>query len=103
MAIQLSATRFEFPSVTGSAQSQTRTVLFNGIVQRAVAAVQGFDTHCNNGDRHALQERVKLSVVSISGNAVNVSASFLLRDSFGSIDDPCSGKADAVVIADVAA
>lgn len=102
MAIQLSATHFEFPSVTGSAQSQTRTVLFNGTVQRAVAAMQGFDIRYNNGDHHLLEERVKLTVVGISGNAVNVTASFLLRDSSGNIDDPYSGNVDAVVIADVA-
>jgi putative flippase GtrA len=101
MTTQMQTIRFTFPSVTGSSQTQTRTVFFNGAVQQAVAMVQGFEVHYNNGDHHVLQELIQLSIASIIGTTVGVTANFLLRDSSGNIDDPYSGSIDAVVIANV--
>lgn len=104
MAIVMTTIRFDFPSVTGSVQTQNRLINFGGgggVVRQAAVMLRGFEVHYNNGDHHVLQERIQLDLSSTAGGVVNVVASFLLRDSSGNIDDPYSGSIDAVVIADV--
>ena len=76
------------------------TVPFTGTVRSAGAALNGFDITYNNGDHHLLREVIDLSVEHDT-NSVTVTASFLLRDNSGNIDDRFSGHVDCLIIADV--
>jgi hypothetical protein len=101
MAIVLTSTEFAFPSVTGSTQSQVRSINFGRTVQHVAVMLAGFDIRYNNGDHHVLRESIQLRISGNNGGVVNVEAKFLLRDGSGNIDDPYSGSIDAVVIADL--
>jgi hypothetical protein len=100
MAIVMAKTHFDFPSVTGLQQIQTRQINF-GRVRNVAVTLQGFDIKYTNGDHHLLEESIRLSAFVLPNGVVDVSADLLLRDSSGNIDDPYSGSIDAVVIADV--
>lgn len=101
MAIRFASRTLNFDPTAGQIQVQTVTVPFPGTVRNAEAALKGFDITYNNGDHHVLRERIDLNVAHDS-DSVTVTASFLLRDSSGTIDDPFSGLIECLIIADVA-
>ena len=97
---------FTFEPTSGRIQTRTvRTPPFRGNVLRAQAMLKGFDISYTNGDHHVLREEIDLSVSldSAHPNTVLVKANFLLRDSSGNIDDPFTGRVEAVVIAQTTA
>jgi hypothetical protein len=101
MAIVMAKTNFNFPSVTGLQQIQTRQINFGRTVRHVAVTLQGFDIKYTNGDHHLLEESIRVSAFVLPNGVVDVSADLLLRDGSGNIDDPYSGSIDAVVIADV--
>ena len=97
---------FSFDPTAGRIQQLTaRTPPFRGSVLRAQAMLKGFDITYNNGDHHVLREEIALDVALDPAHptTVNVTATFLLRDSSGNIDDPFSGNVRAIVIAQTTA
>ena len=101
MAISMAKLHFDFPSVTGPQQLQSRKIDFGRTVQNMAVILQGFDIQYNNGDHHVLQESIEVSGFVLGRSVVDVFAFILLRDGSGNIDDPYSGSIDAVVLADV--
>ena len=101
MAIEWKPAMIRFDATQGIMQRESVTVPFNTRVLRAEAMLKGFNIKYTNGDHHVLEEEIDLDS-TFSGNAVTVTASFLLRDSSGNIDDPFRGFVEAVVIAETA-
>ncbi|MDQ3974796.1 MAG: hypothetical protein M3276_10820 [Actinomycetota bacterium] len=91
-----------FDSASGGPQHETATATFASRVNRAEAALKGFDIGYTNGDHHLLREQVDIDITSVSGNTVTLNVDFSLRDSSGNFDDPFSGFVQVLVIADVA-
>jgi hypothetical protein len=102
MAIDFRRTTITFDPTSGREQRESATVVFNSNVRRAEAALKGFSIGYNNGDHELLRETIDVDVASINNNTVTVAVDFLLRDSSGNIDDPYSGFAEVLVLADVA-
>ena len=101
MAIVTVKLHFDFPSVTGLQQLQSRQINFGRTVQNVAVILQGFNVQYNNGDHHVLEESIEVSGFVLGDQVVDVFANILLRDGSGNIDDPYSGSIDAVVLADV--
>jgi len=91
--------RFNFPPTTGRPQSSTLAVVFPSRVNRADAAVNGFDIGYSQSDHHLFRAQVD-AITSINNNVVNVTVNFALRDSSGTFDDSYNGFVDVLVIAD---
>jgi hypothetical protein len=102
MAVDFRQVRINFDPTSGREQRESGTAVFNSTVRRANAALKGFSIGYNNGDHELLRETVDVDVTSIISNTVTVAVDFLLRDSSGNIDDPYSGFAEVLVMADVA-
>jgi hypothetical protein len=100
MAIRFTSRRIDFDPTVGRTQVERITVPFTGTVRSAGAALKGFDVTYNNGDHELLREVIDLNVEHDT-NSVTVTASLLLRDSSGNIDDPFSGHVECLIIADV--
>jgi len=100
MAIRFKSRRIDFDATAGRTQVESITVPFTGTVRSAEAALRGFDVTYNNGDHELLRQRIDLDVQHNS-NSVTVTASLLLRDNSGNIDDPFSGHVECLIIADV--
>ena len=75
--------------------------MFNGRVNKADVALNGFDIRYTDGDHHLLREMVDARVTAINDRTVFVAVDYLLRDSSGNIDDRYQGRVDVLVIADV--
>ena len=101
MAIVTVLEHFDFPSVTGLQQLQSRQINFGRTVRNVAVILQGFNVQYNNGDHHVLEESIEVSGFVLGDQVVDVFANILLRDGSGNIDDPYSGSIDAVVLADV--
>jgi hypothetical protein len=101
MAIVMVKLHFDFPSVTGLQQLQSRQFNFGRTVQNVAVILQGFNVQYDNGDHHVLEESIEVSGFVLGDQVVDVFANILLRDGSGNIDDPYSGSIDAVVLADV--
>ena len=91
--------RFDFPATTGRSQSVTKSAVFTTHVNRASAAINGFDIGFTASDHHLLREQVDI-VTTIVSNTVTVTVNFALRDSSGFFDDPYSGFVEVLVIVD---
>ena len=91
--------RFNFPPTTGRAQSVTMAAVFTSRVNRADAAINGFDIGFTQSDHHLFREQVD-AVTAINNNTVNVTVNFALRDSSGTFDDAYNGFVDVLVIVD---
>jgi hypothetical protein len=103
MAVSFKRLTLNFDTTTGGEQVEKATAVFGSKVNRAQAALNGFDVQYDNTDREL--KRLKIDVDNspvINGNTVEVTARYLLRDNSGNIDDPYSGRIDVLVIADVA-
>ena len=91
--------RFNFPATTGRPQSATLAAVFGTRVNRADAAINGFDIGFTQSDHHLFRETLDAST-SINNNTVNVTVNFALRDRSGTFDDAYNGFVDVLVIAD---
>jgi hypothetical protein len=102
MAIDFRRTRITFDPTNNQIQYEERTVQFGSRVNRADAALNGFDIQFRNGDHPIFRQIIDAVIVSRNNNTVTVGVTFLLRDSSGDIDDVYQGRVDVLVIADVA-
>lgn len=91
--------RFSFPPTTGRPQSITQSAVFGSRVNRADAAINGFDIGFTQSDHHLFREQVDVST-AINNNTVVVTVNFSLRDSSGTFDDAYGGFVDVLVIVD---
>lgn len=91
--------RFSFPPTTGRTQSVTMAAVFNSRVNRAEAAINGFDIGFSQSDHHLFRAQVD-AATAIVNNIVNVTVNFALRDSSGTFDDAYSGFVDVLVLVD---
>jgi hypothetical protein len=98
MATDFQLHRFTFPSHTGSAQTQDRTFVFPTNVQRAEAAINGFNYGFTSDDHPLFRQAVDVSILSILLNRVTVRVSFALRDRSSFFDDAYDGFIDIIVI-----
>ena len=101
MAIDFRSTTIKFDSSEGFIQSEPGAVVFAGHVNRADVAIKSFDVRYDKDDHHLLREMLVPRVESINNNVVILKVDYLLRDNSGNIDDPYSGTAEVLVIADV--
>jgi hypothetical protein len=102
MAIDFRRTSITFDPTRGQIQSEVASVVFNGRVVRADAALNGFDVQFTDGDHHVFRQLIDARIEAIRNNVVDVRVDYLLRDSSGNIDDRYNGRVDVLVIADVA-
>jgi len=102
MAVDFRRTSITFDPTSGQTQNETATVVFNGRVIRADAALNGFDVQFTDSDHHIFRQTVDASIRTVNNNTVTVGVRYLLRDSSGNIDDRYNGRVDVLVIADVA-
>jgi hypothetical protein len=102
MPIDFRRTTITFDPTRGQIQNEPATVVFNGRVLRADAALNGFDVQFTDDDHHIFRELIDASVLTINNNTVTVGVTYLLRDKSGNIDDRYHGRVDVLVIADVA-
>jgi hypothetical protein len=91
--------RFNFPPTTGRPQSATLAAVFPTRVNRADAAINGFDMGFSQSDHHLFRAQVD-AVTGTNNNVVNVTVNFSLRDSSGVFDDAYNGFVDTLVIVD---
>ena len=103
MAFDFRVVGIDFDPTAGQIQTESRTIGFGKHINRATAAVNGFDVRYTNGEHPTLRQLVDISTVSIDNNTqtVTVTARLLIRDNSGNIDDPFRGTVDVVVLADV--
>lgn len=101
MAIDFRRTTINFDPTSAQIQSEPAAVVFNGRVNKADVALNGFDIRYTDGDHHLLREMVDARVQAINDRTVFVAVDYLLRDSSGNIDDRYQGRVDVLVIADV--
>jgi len=85
MAISMAKLHFDFPSVTGPQQLQSRKIDFGRTVQNMAVILQGFDIQYNNGDHHVLQESIEVSGFVLGRSVVDVFAFILLRAFVGAL------------------
>ncbi|MGE5763544.1 MAG: hypothetical protein ACM3ZF_06610 [Mycobacterium leprae] len=71
-------------------------------MNRAEAALKGFDISYRDDDHHLLREEVDIDIDGIIANTVSVAVNYVLRDNSGNIDDAYRGVVEVLVIADVA-
>ena len=92
--------RFNFPSTTGRSQSVTLAFVFNSRVNRAEAAINGFDIGFSRIDN--LLSRAQVDVdTAINNNTVNVTVNYALRDNTISyMNNAFHGSVDVLVIID---
>ena len=102
MAIAFKSRRIDFDPTRGQIQREPGSVSFDTRVTKAEAVVKGWDIRYNNGDHEILRQLINIRDVAVSsGNRVDFTVEFLLRDSSGSTDDPFSGFVEVLIIADV--
>jgi hypothetical protein len=68
-------------------------------VNRAEAAINGFDIGFSQSDHHLFRAQVDAGT-AIVNNIVNVTVNFALRDSSGTFDDAYYGFVEVLVIVD---
>jgi len=102
MALQFRDVTVNFDPTSGGVQHEQATAVFDSQVLNATVALKGFNVTFDNGDHHVLQETIEASVFATNDNTVTVQVDFLLRDNSGNIDDPFSGSAAMLVLAEVA-
>lgn len=102
MALQFRDVTVNFDPTSGDTQHEQVTAVFDSQVLGASVALKGFNIAFNNGDHHVRQETIDAFVTAITNNTVTVQVDFLLRDDSGNIDDPFSGSAAMLVLAEVA-
>ena len=91
--------RFNFPPTTGRPQSITLAAVFGSRINRADAAINGFDIGFTQSDHHLFRAQVDANT-SVNNNVVNVTVNFSLRDSSGVFDDAYNGFVEVLVIVD---
>jgi hypothetical protein len=91
--------RFVFPPTTGRPQDATLCAVFPSNINRADAALNGFDIGFTKEDHHLFREQIDIST-NFSSNVVSVTVNFALRDSSGTFDDPYNGYVDVLVLVD---
>jgi len=104
MAIDFRNVQVKFDQLlTGGVISKPGSAVFNGTVHRATVVLSGFKISFANGEHPLLAEEIRINQqkTSFSGNHVDFTVDFLLRDASGNIDDPFVGFVEVVVIADV--
>jgi hypothetical protein len=101
MAIRFQTQRIDFRTVTGSENTSDRyNVTFPSRVLNVGTAINGFNTYYTNGDHHIKSLKIDVNPPSITDRTVTVSATILLRDDSGNIDDPYDGYVDVLLIAE---
>ena len=103
MALEMKQVHIPMDITVNTKEREHGTAIFSAKVQKAEAMLKGFNIRYTNGDHHVLEQEIDLDIVRIQGNAVEIAADFLIRDSSGRIDDPYTGWVQAVVVADTAA
>ena len=103
MATDFKTHRIRFDPTSGRTQNEPGTVVFNGRVRKAAAAIGGWAIEFTNGDHPIRKQEINIrdSEIDIRNDTVSFTVDFLLRDATGNIDDPFKGYVDVVVIADV--
>ena len=100
--IDFQRVRVTFPTASGRPQSQTAFLEFPSDVNRAEAALNGFDIGYVGSDHHLRRTQIDTLTIINHGDRrkVSVVVSFSLRDNSGNFDDPFSGFVDVLVIVD---
>jgi hypothetical protein len=98
MALQFAIADLNFSNVRGT-QKQTRTVSFDGFVQRAETAVHGFTFDFVSGDNNLDRIQVLTRRLSTAHNDVEVQATVICADR--TRDDDYNATVNVLVIADV--
>ena len=103
MSLAMKEFTIHFDPTSGQRQEESQTVVLDGTVRKAQAALKGFKVGYSDRDHHFLETEIVLDVTRIFRNSVTVTANFLLQDSTGGdMDDPFDGCVQGIVIADVA-
>lgn len=92
----------KFDQTKGKIQTESVTATFGSKVNKATAAINGFDVRFATGDHPINRQIIDISDVQINSNTVTVTVRLLLRDASGNIDDAFGGAVDVAVLADVA-
>lgn len=90
----MATTQFQVVSVENG---KTSTVSFDGRVQSAVVAVQGFQVKYN-GDHHIREMQVRAGIGSINGSQVTVTATATMNDDS---NNRGTGTVDILVLATI--
>jgi hypothetical protein len=98
MALRFETFDINFSNVRGT-QTQSRTVPFNGTVQAAQVAVQGFLFDFVTGDNNLDRIQVKAKKVERAGNDVEAEVRVIVADR--TRDDDYNATVNVLVIADV--
>ena len=93
MTFDFRLTTVDFDPTAGQIQTESKTVGFGRHINRATAAINGFDVRYTNGEHPTLRQIVDISTVTFDNNnqTVTVTARLLIRDNSGNIDDPFRG------------
>ena len=101
MALDFKIDSVTFDASRGGQQEQTRRVVFDRRVDRAEAAITGFDVQFTDRDRAFKRQKIDLSssIDPRDNRAVIVKVLYLLRDNSGNVDDRFEGRVDFLVVA----
>ena len=101
MAVDFREVEIKFDPTANQEQCEHQLVPFGRQIRRASAALKAIDIGFTDGDRPVWRQKVDIDATP-SGQYVDVTVCYLLRDSSEDIDDTYDGRVEVMVVAEVA-